>query len=315
MKSANVVFLIDIQNGFARNGLTEPQGGSLYVPGGENAGEPAARLIRNLSGSTIVLSQDFHPADHISFATNHAGVLPFSNIYLRCKDDGPYLAIGAAVDGKVLAVSANERGNITHTFVPTSWCRPRWKVPSSKPCGRGIASSKPKARCSSILSMAELPASLIGQLEAPDVRPVLNGSDSRGNSFYVVRKGVQRDLDSYGIAIENDGVSKTEAPNVFRSIALRLKTDGINRAVIHIGGLATNFCVEFSHADLCREFVPALHANGIESRIHLLTDVSYGIPIAKPDRSWPDLGTAPSRMASMGTKACTTEDVARDGLD
>ena len=48
-KTANVVFLIDIQNGFARSDLTEQEGGSLYVPGGEEAGRPAANLIQHLS--------------------------------------------------------------------------------------------------------------------------------------------------------------------------------------------------------------------------------------------------------------------------
>jgi hypothetical protein len=137
---------------------------------------------------------------------------------------------------------------------------------------------------------------------------VLSGNDARGNQFHVVRKGMRRDLDSYGIATENDGVSKTAAPALFERMAVQFKADGIGKTLIGIGGLATNFCVEFSHADLYRELVPALKARGIESEIQLLTDISRGIAAETPDKSWPDLAAALDRMAALGTQSRATKD-------
>jgi hypothetical protein len=46
----------------------------------------------------------------------------------------------------------------------------------------------------------------------------------------------------------------------------------------------------------------------------LLTDISSGIPIAVPDGSWPDLASASKRMAALGTKETTTDDVIRSTL-
>ena len=311
-KTANVVFLIDLQNGFARSDLTEQEGGSLYVPGGEEAGKPAANLIRHLSNSIVVLSQDFHPADPISFAANHADVQPFSNVYLRPGHNGIYRVVGAEAGGRVMDVDTDARGYITgarkEELLPAAWQGALKQTLWLRHCVQGTESA---AFVDPI--MAELPASVVGQLQAPGAQPVLSGDDARGNQFHVVRKGMRPDLDSYGIATENDGKSKTAAPALFERMAAQLDADGIGRILVGIGGLATNFCVEFSHADLYRELVPALKARGIESEIQILTDISHGIPAVAPDKSWPDLGAALDRMVSLGSRARATEEFLRGG--
>jgi len=55
MTASNIIILVDPQNGFAIDGLTPEQGGSLYVPGGEAIAEPAGRLIRQARNSIIIL--------------------------------------------------------------------------------------------------------------------------------------------------------------------------------------------------------------------------------------------------------------------
>ena len=65
------LLLVDIQNGFC-------PGGNLAVPDGDAVVPVANRLIEAGGYDLIVASQDWHPADHGSFASQHAGASPFS---------------------------------------------------------------------------------------------------------------------------------------------------------------------------------------------------------------------------------------------
>ncbi len=277
---AKIIIIVDPQNGFARDGLTREQGGSLYVPDGMVVAEPAANLIRQASGSIIILSQDFHPSNHISFASNHKGALPMSEIFLKRGGHGLYQVVDGPEEG---------------AFRQTLW---------SDHCVQGTDSAlfvKP--------IMDELPDGLKTILFENVFMPVLTGTDDRGNSYYVIRKGARTDLDSYGIATENDGISTTSAPFVFNCIANRLEAAGFKEADISIGGLATNFCVEFSHKDVYEYLVPMLTVRSISTRVGLMTDASRGITISVPGGAWPDLDSAAKRMAALGTFETTTEDV------
>jgi nicotinamidase/pyrazinamidase len=62
------LILVDIQNDFCT-------GGGLAVPDGEAVVDRANRLIA--AAGLVVATQDWHPADHGSFAANHAGRSPF----------------------------------------------------------------------------------------------------------------------------------------------------------------------------------------------------------------------------------------------
>lgn len=64
------LLLIDIQNGFCT-------GGNLAVPDGEAVVPVANRLMRDGGYDLVVASQDWHPADHGSFASQHPGKQPF----------------------------------------------------------------------------------------------------------------------------------------------------------------------------------------------------------------------------------------------
>ena len=70
MKTATeALIVIDVQNDFC-------PGGALAVAGGD---EIIARINGLMADfSTVVLTQDWHPADHASFAANHPGAAPFS---------------------------------------------------------------------------------------------------------------------------------------------------------------------------------------------------------------------------------------------
>jgi Amidases related to nicotinamidase len=64
------LLLIDIQNGFC-------PGGNLPVPEGDQVVPVANRLIASDRYDLVVASQDWHPANHGSFASQHPGKQPF----------------------------------------------------------------------------------------------------------------------------------------------------------------------------------------------------------------------------------------------
>lgn len=69
----DVLLVIDVQNDFCT-------GGALAVPGGETVVPMVNRIGRRFGN--VVLTQDWHPQDHVSFAANHAGRQPFETITL-----------------------------------------------------------------------------------------------------------------------------------------------------------------------------------------------------------------------------------------
>jgi nicotinamidase/pyrazinamidase len=62
---------IDVQNDFC-------PGGALAVPDGDAVVAPVNRLMRRFP--IRVLTQDWHPADHASFASAHPGKQPFETV-------------------------------------------------------------------------------------------------------------------------------------------------------------------------------------------------------------------------------------------
>jgi len=71
--SDDVLIVIDVQNDFC-------PGGALPVPGGDEVIEPIQRVARRFEH--LVLTQDWHPPNHASFASAHPGKKPFDSIGL-----------------------------------------------------------------------------------------------------------------------------------------------------------------------------------------------------------------------------------------
>lgn len=67
----SALIVIDVQNDFC-------PGGALAVAGGDQV-IPVANGLMDQS-ETVILTQDWHPADHASFAENHPGAAPFAQI-------------------------------------------------------------------------------------------------------------------------------------------------------------------------------------------------------------------------------------------
>jgi nicotinamidase/pyrazinamidase len=67
------LIVVDVQNDFCPGGALAVAGGDQIIP-----------HINALMGefAVVVLTQDWHPADHSSFAANHPGAAPFSLIQM-----------------------------------------------------------------------------------------------------------------------------------------------------------------------------------------------------------------------------------------
>jgi nicotinamidase/pyrazinamidase len=69
----DVLIVVDVQNDFCT-------GGALAVPSGEKVVPAINRIAQRFRN--VVLTQDWHPKDHVSFASNHANKRPFDTIKL-----------------------------------------------------------------------------------------------------------------------------------------------------------------------------------------------------------------------------------------
>jgi len=70
----DVLLVIDVQNDFCA-------GGALAVPGGDEVIAPIHRVAPRFEH--IVLTQDWHPPNHFSFATSHRGEQPYDSVELN----------------------------------------------------------------------------------------------------------------------------------------------------------------------------------------------------------------------------------------
>jgi len=71
--ATDVLVVVDVQNDFC-------PGGALAVAGGDAIHAPIRRIAPRFEH--IVLTQDWHPADHASFAASHPGKQPYDSIEL-----------------------------------------------------------------------------------------------------------------------------------------------------------------------------------------------------------------------------------------
>jgi nicotinamidase/pyrazinamidase len=73
VSKSDVLIVVDVQNDFC-------SGGALAVPGGERVVPAINRIAEKFDN--VVLTQDWHPGNHVSFAANHQSKRPFEMIDL-----------------------------------------------------------------------------------------------------------------------------------------------------------------------------------------------------------------------------------------
>jgi nicotinamidase/pyrazinamidase len=69
------LIVVDVQHDFL-------PGGALAVPGGERILGPVGSLMASGRFRDVVATQDWHPPDHVSFASQHPGRKPYEPIQL-----------------------------------------------------------------------------------------------------------------------------------------------------------------------------------------------------------------------------------------
>src|SRR5579863_2290061 len=74
-KERSALLVVDVQADFL-------PGGALPVANGDQIVAPIAELMEADLFELIVATQDWHPAEHVSFASNHPGRKPFEKIEL-----------------------------------------------------------------------------------------------------------------------------------------------------------------------------------------------------------------------------------------
>ena len=74
ISNKDALIVVDVQNDFCT-------GGALEVPGGEKVIAAINRIAAKFEN--VVLTQDWHPEDHVSFASNHSRSRPYDTIELN----------------------------------------------------------------------------------------------------------------------------------------------------------------------------------------------------------------------------------------
>ncbi|HUZ74667.1 MAG TPA: bifunctional nicotinamidase/pyrazinamidase [Stellaceae bacterium] len=104
---ADVLLVVDVQNDFC-------PGGALHVPRGDEVVPVINRLASRFA--TIVLTQDWHPRGHLSFASAHPGKKPYDTVTLSYGEQvlwpdhcvqgtaGAAFHQGLSVDGAALVI-------------------------------------------------------------------------------------------------------------------------------------------------------------------------------------------------------------------
>lgn len=336
LKTAIINVFIDPENGFLKLGLTDVQGGVLYVPQGEQVTPIMGDIIRQSKGSIFILGQDYHPRTHISFMVNHPGIMEYrierfrefllqngqlfsdtnEELYKRCQqpvhffngfenppiefsfpeivlDESRYIYGLKEVNGRIrqvrvetssgLVPNQKDRGRVTKVFddyhpLTFDQLRDEGRMLSTQTlwtvhCVQGTESCL-------YPNDTNLPEGLKKKLLGDLASVIISHHDeASGNQFYVVRKGMNSELDSYGIGVENDGETLTAAWGLFSEIATQLKSRGCENVIINVGGLATNFCTEFSANNLDDFLAGHFKMRGMKTKINFVPEISRGIPI------------------------------------
>ncbi len=365
-KTALINMFIDPEHGFQTLGLSEQEGGVLYVPQGEEVSPIMGEIIEKSCGSIFVIAQDYHPRTHISFMVNHPGVMEdriekFKDFLINHGQDIPE-------DADELYTQAQQPVHFLNGFDQAPEAFPFAEIVLNK--DRDIAGLKEldgrirlvevettngstpdegdRGRISKVLDQyadktfdeyiadgeilstqtlwtthgvqgtksclypdeMNLPEGLIKKLEGDLMSRTIFYHDAKsGNDFYIVRKGTNSEIDSYGIGVENDGKTFTPAFDVFSDISDALKAKGCEKVIINGGGLAANFCTEFSLNNTDDFLAGFFKMKNIGVDIRYVPEISRGIPIPGGSEVPFSLQGTAGRLAQRGITETTVKDI------
>jgi nicotinamidase-related amidase len=308
-KTAIINVVVDPQKGFHQFDLPVDKGGVLYVPNGHEIVQPIGKLVNNSRNSIFLISNDWHPKNHFADMTQHPGVmehrkkllkalsknsemimnpleLPFTELVF----DKHHNIIGVLGEGKRIhkvkletpdgsAPSAEHRGRVVEVYdeyldetleqIVGSSTQALWPPH----CVQATESARME-------DGLNFPKGLIEQLDSNYTKLRFEYNDvATGNRFYVIRKGINSEMDSLGALIENDRKTYTPAEVVLRELADEMRGDGVEHVIVNYMGLATNFCVEYSGNQIGTIGDGILKISGMTTEHNLVLEACRGIPI------------------------------------
>jgi len=90
----DALLIVDIQNDFIPGGALPVEEGDLLIDGINKLGDMFKKYSRN-----VILTQDWHPQGHLSFASSHSGMNPFDEFQSKNGAIGPVLWPDHCVQG------------------------------------------------------------------------------------------------------------------------------------------------------------------------------------------------------------------------
>ncbi|XP_035682704.1 nicotinamidase-like [Branchiostoma floridae] len=234
---------------------------NCFVPGGENPVPGGADVIPVINGlrerygdglDLVVMSQDWHCADHVSFTSQHPG---YSNFEVMELD---YDSQGALCTGPS-PYAVNCTGSVAHRLNQTLW-------PDHCVINTTGAEFHPQ--------LTTEPTDLVVQKGyrcevCAEFHPQLTTEPSD----LVVQKGYRCEVDSYSAFFDNGGFRQTELDSLLRQRQVRS---------LIITGLALDFCV----------FYTALDGRRLGYDTYVVRDAARGITPAGVERAMAEMEAA-----------------------
>jgi nicotinamidase-related amidase len=233
------LLVIDVQDCFLNASTTSGQPGSLAVPASHLI--PIINELREKKGclfQEVVWSQDFHPANHISFGSTH-GLAPFS--HLAGKGELPITCL-KPTSGMVKDAACCPTIHLNPSAVDcnTQLCPPAdfsyadnnsAFVTDNHACS--VCKSEPDRCFQTSQAMWTDHCRDTGDSGFPP-------SVDKRSTDLVVKKGVMRDVDAYSAFLDNTKSLKTKLDDL-------LKSEGVTD--LYVVGIATDYCVQQSVTD------------------------------------------------------------------
>lgn len=254
-------------------------GGALEVPGGTEVFPLVNAMIEKFE--CVVMSQDWHPPAHSSFASQHEGKAPYDVTSMPYGEQTlwPDHCV-QGTSGCVTRVGFSQLPERVSRASTTPRASPSPVLPRSRPARHNPARCPSFARATCALDTRSSPlhrrdsvwmsttTNLRRRLRSPRVvrpasrasshpsrltHPPHHSSISDSARFHadlsiperarVCRKGFRKHVDSYSAFFENDHVTAT-------GLEAYLKSEGVKR--VFVVGVAYDFCVRYSCEDAAK---------------------------------------------------------------
>jgi nicotinamidase/pyrazinamidase len=279
------LLIIDVQDCFI-------EGGSLEVPAKHII--PVINQIRADAGSCfdlIIRTQDFHPANHISFGSTH-GLAAFSHLTRR--GGLPITCVNPSSKNTADAsccplqhIYPEEVDCTSQLCPPANWS---WSANNSAFIADNVACTQCKAT----------PSSCFNQTQAMWTDHCLQSGDSGFPSNLtklatdiIVKKGENLHVDAYSAFMDN-------SKNLYTSLESTLQSRNVT--TIYVAGIATDVCVKWTVED-------ALSERTGKYTVKVISDASAGLTSTDENPPTQSHKDALDSMEDKGAQIVTSADV------